>query len=143
VSANIIFLGTSSFYGHCYCACFGKFTTMMTEQQYQECINACMECAITCDFCASACLNEENVKNLRRCIRLDLECAAICRAAAEVMSLNGQFSEQLCSLCAEVCHACAEECQRHAEMGMEHCRACAEVCRKCAAVCEEMGHVVK
>lgn len=109
----------------------------------KDCIDACMACASTCDYCASSCLNEANVMDLRRCIRLDLECAAICRAAAEVMSLNGQFSEQLCSLCAEICHACADECQRHAEMGMEHCRECAEACRKCAAACEEMLQAVK
>ncbi len=112
----------------------------MNQQQYQECINACTECANTCDYCASSCLNEATVIDLRRCIRLDLECAAICRAAVEVMSIKGLYSEQLCNICAEICRDCAEECQRHADMGMEHCRECADACRKCAAVCEDMVH---
>src|SRR3546814_32413 len=91
----------------------------MPHQMYQHCIEECYACAVECSHCATACLREEDVKNLSRCIQLDLECAAFCRSAAEVMSLGSEFSARLCELCAEVCNACAAECERHAEMRSE------------------------
>lgn len=90
-----------------------------------------------CNQCAVSCLQEKDVQRMKKCIRLDLECAAICTAAVQVMSLNGELSEQLCQLCAEVCNRCGQECARFTEM--EHCRKCAEVCRRCAEVCSQMA----
>ena len=104
----------------------------MTNQQFQKCIDACIECATTCNHCAVSCLEEKEVQHLVKCIRLDLECAVICRAAAELMSLDSRFSKEICKLCATICNDCAEICEQHANMGMEHCRECAEACRACA-----------
>ena len=58
----------------------------MIDQKFKDCIDACLACAVVCNQCAIACLNEEMVKQLTRCIQLDLECAALCRAAAEVIA---------------------------------------------------------
>ena len=104
----------------------------MTNQQYQKCIDACLECATECNHCAVACLEEKEVQHLTQCIRLDLECAVICRASAELMTSGSAYAPQLCELCAAICNACAEKCEQHANMGMEHCRECAEACRACA-----------
>lgn len=93
---------------------------------------------VICNQCAAACLDEKEVEHLRKCIQLDLECAAICRAAVEVMSLGGRLSAEICACCADSCTACADECDKHAAMGMDHCRACADACRACAAACLEM-----
>ncbi|MES2267440.1 MAG: four-helix bundle copper-binding protein [Bacteroidota bacterium] len=79
---------------------------------------------------------------MSRCIQLDLECAAVCRAATELMSLGSEYSEHLCRLCVDACKACAEECEKHAQMGMEHCKKCAEACRRCAEACEQMATAV-
>ena len=119
----------------------------MAHQKFQHCIDECIACAIACSHCATECLKEEHVKDLAHCIQLDLECAAICRSATELMSLGSEYSYSLCTICMEVCNACADECEKHATMdiaamGMEHCKACAEACRKCAAACEEMVAVV-
>ena len=111
----------------------------MGSHQFQECIDACVSCAQACTYCATACLREERVAHLRKCIRLDMECAAICRAAVELMTLESDFSAHLCRVCADVCNACAAECELHAAMGMDHCRVCAEACRLCAATCEMMA----
>jgi hypothetical protein len=113
-----------------------KITTM-PQQQYQECIEACRACATLCLQCASACLLEEDVKGMTRCIQLDLECASLCNAAAQVMSLNGELSGQLCQLCENICSSCAGECEDHPEM--KHCRDCAAACRQCAEVCAQMA----
>ena len=113
----------------------------MLNEQYRECIEACVACAIACRQCASACLQEEEVKMLTSCIRTDLECAAICDAAAQVMSLEGAFTEQICQLCAAACERCAEECEKHAQHGMEHCRICAVECRRCMNACIQMTSI--
>ncbi|TLV01385.1 four-helix bundle copper-binding protein [Dyadobacter luticola] len=111
----------------------------MINQQFENCIDACAACAVACSYCATACLNEENVAHLKQCIQLDLECALICRAAAEAMSLGSSFSAHLCRICADACNACAQECEKHGAIGMEHCNACAEACRRCAQACEEIA----
>lgn len=70
------------------------------------------------------------------CIQLDMECAAICYAAAELMSLGSDRAKELCRLCAEICDACATECEQHDN---DHCRECASACRACAKECREMA----
>ena len=112
----------------------------MKERQYQKCIEACIECATECNQCAVACLEEKDVQYLTKCIRLDLECAIICRASAELMTLGSSYSRQICDLCTTICNACAEMCGLHANMGMEHCRECAEACRACVKELMEVYH---
>ena len=73
---------------------------------------------------------------IARCIQLDMECAALCYAAAQVMSMGGENAMELCRICADACFACAEECAKH---NTEHCRECAEACRKCAEECRKMA----
>jgi len=92
-----------------------------------------------CQLCAAACLEEKGVKKLKECIRLDLECATVCRSTAEIMMMDGGYVDAFCQLCADICSTCAEECEKHAQMGMEHCRACAEACRLCSEECIQMS----
>ena len=87
-------------------------------------------------MCASACLREEDVKAMARCIELDRDCADICSLAAVLMSRDSELAKEFCALCAKVCRACAEECGKHQ---MDHCQECAEACRKCAEECERMA----
>ena len=72
---------------------------------------------------------------MANCIQLDMECSAICYAAAQLMSLGSDKAKALCGLCAEICERCAEECGKHEN---EHCRECAEMCTKCAKECRAM-----
>jgi len=109
----------------------------MAHEQFASCIEACNECADACDHCAAACLQESGVKDLLRCIRLDLDCAAICRVAVASMARGSEIAPQICLACAEVCEACAEECERHKRM--DHCKTCAEACRRCAEECRRMA----
>ena len=71
---------------------------MMTQQGYEQCIEACLRCATECQQCASFCLREEEDNLMTRCIQLDMECAAICYAAAQLMSLGSEFSQEICKL---------------------------------------------
>jgi hypothetical protein len=109
----------------------------MAHQHHQSCIDACNACADACDHCATACLAENDVKMMAQCIRLDMDCAAICRLAAGYMSRGSEFAMEICALCADVCDACGAECEKHQHH--VHCRECAEACRKCAEECRRMA----
>lgn len=68
-------------------------------------MEACIACATTCNHCAISCLEEKEVQHLTKGIRLDLECAAIFKAAAELMSVESSYSKEICQLCATICNA--------------------------------------
>ena len=107
----------------------------MTEPKYKECIEACLKCIAACNHCASSCLKEDDVKMMARCIQLDMECAAICVASAQLMSLGSDQAMRICVLCADMCEACATECENHKH---DHCKECAKACRACAEQCRNM-----
>jgi hypothetical protein len=102
----------------------------MSQVKFQKVIDACIESAIECNHCAVSCIEEKDVQNLAKCIRLAIECAIVCRATAELLSIDSRYTKELCSLCAAICNACAEECEKH--IGMEACKECAATCRTCA-----------
>jgi hypothetical protein len=107
----------------------------------RRCIEACMECAQACTVCADACLAEDNVSQLATCVRLNLDCAEVCRVTGTLMTRPSHrdapaLRAQL-QACIEICRACAAECEDHGSHH-EHCRICAETCRDCAEACEAM-----
>ena len=111
-----------------------------------ECIEACFGCAQSCTSCADACLSEEMVAELRKCIRLNLDCADICEVTGKVLTRQTDYdaptSKRLLETCRKACATCGEECERHAEMH-EHCRVCAEACRRCEQSCEQLLEAMK
>lgn len=111
-------------------------TTGPANGPYAACIAACQACVLACEHCAASCLQEDDVKSMAGCIRLDLDCAQACQMAVAYMARDSHFAQALCRLCAEICEACGEECGRHA---MDHCQQCAEACRRCAQACREMA----
>ncbi|HUG41095.1 MAG TPA: hypothetical protein VMM12_11450 [Longimicrobiales bacterium] len=104
-------------------------------------VQAAAECTYTCTTCADACLEEDDPATLRKCIRLNLDCAQICAVTAMLIARPGAQDRALLraqlDACAAACRACADECDEHAEMH-EHCRICAESCRACADACDQM-----
>jgi hypothetical protein len=107
----------------------------MNYKYYKNCIDACQQCVALCNYCSSMDLKEKDVAMMSRCIQLNMECAAICTAAIQFMSLGSEHSKELCRLCAQICKDCADECAKHDN---DHCKECAEACRVCEKVCREM-----
>jgi hypothetical protein len=107
------------------------------QQQYHACIEACVACWTACEMCSDACLDDEKPGEMARCIRLDRDCADLCRLAAAAMIRGSENARRICALCAEVCELCAKECARHTHHA--HCRVCADACTRCAAECRRMG----
>ncbi len=104
-------------------------------------IDALVACSETCTACADACLGEGMVAELATCIRLNLDCADICAAAARILSrhtgYDGNVSRTLLHACSLACKSCGDECASHAERH-EHCRLCAQACRRCEQACREL-----
>ena len=109
-------------------------------------VRAAAECSAVCTTCADACLSEDGVADLARCVRMCLDCAEICATTGTLIARPGpQDPETLRALleaCATACRACADECGGHADH-MEHCRICAESCAACAEACDRMRRAIE
>jgi hypothetical protein len=105
----------------------------MSHEKNQSLIDTLNNCATECSHCAMACLDENEVKMLAGCIKLNMDCADVCRMTASLLSRGSEHGIHLLPECAEICDACATECKKHSHM--EHCRKCADVCFNCAEEC--------
>lgn len=106
------------------------------SRETRACIEACLLCHGICYSTAMIhCLEMGGDHTRPQHFRLMLECAIVCRTAADLMAQKSQFHHQMCRLCAEICDACAVDCEALA--GMEDC---ARACRACAEACRLMGH---
>jgi hypothetical protein len=77
-----------------------------------ECIEACFDCTQTC----SACLGEEMVARMRRCITMCLNCSDVCATTGRVLCRQTEFEPAIARAAL---------------------RACAEACRRCERACNE------
>ncbi|GAB3930304.1 four-helix bundle copper-binding protein [Kribbella albertanoniae] len=106
-----------------------------------DAVEALLECAQACTACADACLSEQEVDPLRKCIRTDLDCADICETTARVVSRHTAYdavvTRALLQTCIQACTACGDQCRHHAEMH-EHCRICSEACQRCSDACQSL-----
>lgn len=109
----------------------------IVHEQHQELIQILHACAVECNHCFDACLQEEDVKMVAQCIRLDRECADICSFLEQAITRNSPFVSELASVCAKICEACGNECEKHTDHH-EHCKRCAEACRRCAEACRSI-----
>ncbi|WP_026851898.1 four-helix bundle copper-binding protein [Glaciibacter superstes] len=104
-------------------------------------IDACYECAQAGTACADACLAEDTVADLVRCIGTDHDCADVCVATGAVLSRQSASDDNLTAAllaaCVTACSTCADECESHADMH-EHCRICGEACRRCQKACRAL-----
>lgn len=98
------------------------------------------ECVQYCNYCLNSCLEEQDVKMMVNCIRLDRDCALICSTTLQLVYKQGHFSKDILELCVKACKACAAECKKH---NNEHCRMCAEKCEECAKTCHEFLGMIK
>ena len=96
-------------------------------------LNALSACADACNMCSTACLEEQDVKMMAACIKLDMDCSQICALTAAFVTRGSEHAQRLLQECAEICRKCAEECEKHK---YDHCKACAEACRKCEEACK-------
>ncbi|MGH6608832.1 MAG: four-helix bundle copper-binding protein [Burkholderiaceae bacterium] len=112
----------------------------METSHAEQVDDALARCIAACNDCNKICL-----QNIEHCLSLGgphaepahmsmmLTCAAVCRTASELMSLNSEWHPTMCDLCAQVCDECADECEELGEM-----EDCVTACQDCADACREM-----
>ncbi len=99
-----------------------------------EVLDYIYQCQTACKYCFNACLEEEAIAMMRRCIKLTVECADICEVTASSLAYTGDFTPEVLDVCIKACERCADECRNH---GYLHCLECAKACRECADYCRE------
>ena len=104
------------------------------QPQFEKLVTVAGKCAEACERCAASCLDEADIAAMTDCIKLDRDCAEVCRLISSVGARGSRFTTLLAAVLVDVCKACAEECARH---DMDHCRVCASACRACAVACSE------
>jgi len=72
-----------------------------------------------------------------RHIRLMLDCAEMCGAAAGFMARGSDLHVKTCAVCSDVCGLCAASCEKIG--GDEEMKSCAQACRRCESSCREMA----
>jgi hypothetical protein len=107
----------------------------METTSMQKCIDRCLDCYQACFSTAmSHCLPQGGKHVEGRHLGLMLNCAELCRTAAEFMMSDSPLHGRVCAACAEVCEACAQDCEQVG--GMDEC---VWACRNCAESCREMS----
>ncbi len=97
-------------------------------------IQALNNCMAHCNYCADACLSEDDIKMMVDCIRTDRACAEICGATATLLASNYGDVKGMVEQCRDICKKCADVCDKHDH---QHCKECAKACKECADACEK------
>ncbi|MDB6112219.1 MAG: uncharacterized protein JWR69_3969 [Pedosphaera sp.] len=107
-----------------------------------ESITATWSCAESCAGCADACVGEDHVETLRRCIRMCQDCADVCEATAKLLTRQTESDSNLIEgqlqACIVACQVCGAECERHSSE-LAHCEVCSIACHRCEKACQELS----
>ena len=102
----------------------------------QQCVERCLDCYWACRQTAmNHCLETGGEHVAPEHFRLMINCADICKTAADFMLSSSRLYGQICAACAEVCDACAVSCENLGDM-----ESCVRACRECAQSCRAMAH---
>jgi hypothetical protein len=74
----------------------------MSHEQHQELLQILHECMTACNHCYDACLQEDDIKMMGNCIRLDRECADICGYLEQAITRGTPFISELAAVCATI-----------------------------------------
>lgn len=97
-------------------------------------IESLQNCITTCEKCADACLQEDNLHKMVGCIKLDRDCANICTTALCLLVRDSNYTQSIIELCEQICAECAVECEKHIH---DHCKECAKACHRCKEQCRK------
>ncbi|HEX2763901.1 MAG TPA: four-helix bundle copper-binding protein [Allosphingosinicella sp.] len=105
------------------------------SDETRSCIESCLACSTTClSDAIGHCLHKGGRHTEPTHFNLMLDCAEICRTAANFMARGSDHHSHICRECAEICRACAASCEALGDM-----QECVEACRRCADECEKMA----
>lgn len=108
------------------------------DDSMNEDIMRMLECYKSCTKSITHCLEMGGEHASSEHINLLMDCAAICKLAADFAIRGSSNHPALCRLCADICRQCADQCEQMAGDD-EEMQKCAEKCRECAEVCDRMS----
>ena len=100
---------------------------------YHSLLDALARCVAACEYCADACLSGKDIAMQVACIRLDRDCADICRLTAAFIARHSPHAKHIINECIEICQKCHDECAKHPH---DHCQQCAKACQECLEACK-------
>lgn len=112
----------------------------METHNHRDLIQKLLDCALACEYCASACLKEADVAKMTGCISLDRDCSDLCIQAMRLLKRESVIGHQFLLICEEICRLCADECGKHEHA---HCQECARACRECAEACHAHHEMIR
>ena len=136
---SLLGAGTTGLIGIGTARAFSESLTAGTlDKSHQECLNACVECARSCEMMFHHCfkLTAQGHQEHAKAAQIALDCAEFCGLSAKLIARMSPLMAISCSACAEACKKCGDECARSE---MAEMKACAEICRKCEQSCREMA----
>jgi hypothetical protein len=103
----------------------------MLQQQMQDCIQDCLNCAQVCQDKANS-MQGQNTDQ----VNLLLDCAELCTTAAHFMQHSSPVYGYVCQACAQVCTHLEDV---SAQAGMDDI---ANACKNCAYSCQQIVKMV-
>ncbi len=115
----------------------GTSTVTHVSDEMRAAVQTALECSAVCTEASAVGLSRGGAHAAPGHVQILVDCASICRTAADSMLRGSPLHPQVCALCADVCARCAEECEGFGDDPLM--RRCAETCRRCASACRAMA----
>ena len=112
-------------------------------RELNECVEACIACALTAEDCAEECLTqrENGDRQWTRCFLSDLECSNMCDLTAQSLQrftgIHLAATIALVQSCATIAAICGEECSA-IENRHDICSQCLTVCKAVQTTCNAL-----
>ncbi|WEG13731.1 four-helix bundle copper-binding protein [Pullulanibacillus sp. KACC 23026] len=110
------------------------------EKDYKETVDQTKliqiinHCSLHCDEMITYLLDQEQLGDRRRQLKLLRDCSSICGFTASHMAAQSFLTPSLIKLCAYTCEHCGRECGQFEDpMSVR----CSKVCLTCARYCQE------
>ena len=107
----------------------------MRVSALKNAIDACNFCAQSCDTLAAMSLHMP-ADSIALCFQTAVDCAFVCRAAADSMSCQAPSWSKACQFAVRMCRLTARECRKHSAI---HFQNTAAACETCATECERLA----
>ncbi len=93
------------------------------------------DCIKACDSYLSACLQQDEIEDLRKGVGLLTDCIRTCRKTSASVKKKGFQVQHLLLECSKICRLCAEECSAYPET--KYNKGCIAACNRCVIVCNK------
>ena len=105
----------------------------------RRCIDECLSCSAACTEAITHCLAKGGLYAEAGPVRDLMDCALLCRTAADLMLRGSGLHRDACAVAADACDFCAESAGRLPDDDVV--RRCVDASRRCGAACRHIAGV--